>query len=90
MAEAASAALEERIAQITALPAARPVRAIISTTRQTLDGVAAAARAAGASEVQTIPNQFMVVVEGTPAQVAAAARAPGVTNVQIDRPATTQ
>jgi hypothetical protein len=32
----------------------------------------------------------MVVVEGTPAQVAAAARAPGVTNVQIDRPATTQ
>jgi len=49
-----------------------------------------AARATGAAQVQTIPSQNMVVVEGTPAQVAAAARAPGVNGIQLDRPARTQ
>lgn len=96
----AAAATPEILAEIAALPADRPVRAMArarlpanATTAQkdaAVTRVAEAATAAGATLVEPMPGQPVVVVEGRPAVLAALMRSGAVQAMQIDRPAGTQ
>lgn len=93
-------ALQAVVAEISALPADRPVRIIVrartpanATPAQVAAAVEAAstaARAAGAQEVAAIPGQALFTAEATPAQAAAIAASGAVSGMQRDGTATPQ
>jgi subtilisin family serine protease len=76
------------MAEIAALPPDRVVRVMVrakGSDAASVQRLTAAARAAGAQRIESIPGQAIVVIEAKPAQIGAVMRSGAAEAVQIDR-----
>jgi subtilisin family serine protease len=86
------------LAALAELPDNRPARFIVATRKpgpgltaaQALDHAERAARQAGASRIERLGGQLMLLVEATPAQIHALAHSGAIASVQVDRSAPPQ